>query len=252
MSQYYKPNRPKNLYDPKTPVPFRLSRSKIENFMNCPRCFYLDRRLGVAQPPSFPFSLNSAVDALLKKEFDAYRSRGEAHPLMKEAGIDAVPFKHPHLNEWREALRGGITYQFPKTNLMLTGAVDDLWVKPDGSLIIVDYKSTSKAEEVTLDADWQISYKRQMEIYQWLYVKNGYTVDPTGYFLYCNGDAGRDAFNSRLEFFIKLLPYTGDHSWVEPKIRELYTCLQAPALPAPGADCDYCKYREAAGKFNNS
>lgn len=248
MSKYYNPNRKNNLYDPKTPVPFRLSRSKIELFLNCPRCFYLDRRIGVAQPPGYPFSLNSAVDTLLKKEFDAYRTAAKPHPLMTAAGLDAVPFKHPHLNEWRDALRGGITYQFPKTNLMLTGAVDDIWVKPDGELIIVDYKATSKVEEVTLDADWQDGYKRQMEIYQWLYAKNEYAVSPTGYFLYCNGDAGRDAFNQRLEFSVKLIPYTGDHSWVEGKIRELYTCLQAAQLPAPGPDCDYCKYREAAGK----
>ena len=30
----------------------------------------MDRRLGIAQPPGFPFNLNSAVDNLLKNEFD--------------------------------------------------------------------------------------------------------------------------------------------------------------------------------------
>lgn len=67
MSQYYNPKRKNNLYDKNSGEVFRLSRSKIDLFINCPRCFYLDRCLGVSQPPGYPFSLNSAVDKLLKK-----------------------------------------------------------------------------------------------------------------------------------------------------------------------------------------
>ena len=70
MSQYYAGKRVRNLFEPGLKEPFRLSRSRIENFLNCPRCFYLDRKLGVDQPPGYPFSLNAAVDTLLKKEFD--------------------------------------------------------------------------------------------------------------------------------------------------------------------------------------
>jgi len=60
----------RKLFDPDSDKPFALSRSKVELFQDCPRCFYLDRRLGIARPPGFPFNLNSAVDALLKTEFD--------------------------------------------------------------------------------------------------------------------------------------------------------------------------------------
>ena len=70
MSKYYTGKRTRNLFDPTSKEPFRLSRSKIDLFISCPRCFYQDRRLGVAQPPGYPFNLNSAVDTLLKKEFD--------------------------------------------------------------------------------------------------------------------------------------------------------------------------------------
>ena len=70
MSLYYNPQRTRNLYDPNDSQPFRLSRSKLELFLECPRCFYLDRVRGIGRPPGFPFNLNSAVDTLLKKEFD--------------------------------------------------------------------------------------------------------------------------------------------------------------------------------------
>ena len=98
--------RKRNLFDPNSPKPYKLSRSRLELFLNCPRCFYLDRRLGVDRPPGFPFNLNLAVDSLLKKEFDYYRERGERHPYMVEAGIEAVPAQHPSLDIWRQNFKG--------------------------------------------------------------------------------------------------------------------------------------------------
>ncbi len=245
MSKYYNPQRARNLYDPKSREPFRISRSKIELYINCPRCFYLDRRLGIGQPPGYPFALNSAVDNLLKTEFDFYREQGNPHPYMVEAGIDAIPLKHEKLNEWRDSLRGGVVFLHSKTNLLITGGVDDVWVNPQGELIVVDYKSTSKNEEVTIDADWQISYKRQMEIYQWLFLRNGFKVNSTGYFVYCNGISDADSFNKRLDFEVKLIPYTGVPSWVEETILGMHRCLNSPNLPEIGQDCDFCKYRAA-------
>lgn len=245
MSKYYNPKR-KSVYVKGGLYPFRLSRSKIDLFINCPRCFYLDRRLGVAQPPGYPFSLNSAVDKLLKKEFDIHRARGDQHPLMKSYGINAIPYKNAKMDEWRDALRGGITYLDEKTNLLITGGVDDVWVDPKGELIIVDYKATSKDTEVNLDAEWQDGYKRQMEVYQWLFRKNGFKVSSVGYFVYCNGDADKEAFDGKLEFDVKILPYKGDDSWIEKTIEEIFECLNSDKLPKSGIDCDYCKYREAA------
>jgi len=245
MSQYYNPHRTRNLYDPESKEPFRLSRSKIDLFIKCPRCFYLDRRLGIAQPPGYPFSLNSAVDKLLKKEFDIHRAEKTAHPLMKAYKINAVPLAHEKMDEWRDSLRRGITYHFPKTNLLITGGVDDVWATPKGELIIVDYKATSKEAEVTLDADWQDGYKRQMEIYQWLFRKNGFKVSRTGYFVYCNGITDKKAFDGKLEFDIKLIPYKGDDSWVEGTIKEMHKCLKSGKIPKAGEECDYCGYVEA-------
>ena len=92
MSGYYNPQRKGNLYDHQPTMPFRLSRSKTDLFINCPRCFYFDRKLSVAQPPGYPFALNSAVDKLLEKEFDIHRVNGTKHPLCDKYGIDAIPF----------------------------------------------------------------------------------------------------------------------------------------------------------------
>lgn len=252
MSSFYSSKRVKNIFSADSTEPFRVSRSKIDLYLNCPRCFYLDRRRGVARPPGFPFSLNSAVDKLLKKEFDVHRAKNTAHPLMRSYGVDAVPFAHEKIDEWRDSLRRGITYHDKETNLLITGGVDDVWVNPLGELIIVDYKATSKESEVTLDADWQIGYKRQMEIYQWLFLKNGFKVSPTGYFVYCNGNTDKEAFDGKLEFEITLLPYEGTTAWIPGVIQKIHTCLVSDSVPEQGDDCDYCKYRTAANETENT
>jgi hypothetical protein len=248
MSQYYSGKRSKNIFDPKSKEPFKLSRSKIDIFLQCPRCFYIDRRLGVGRPPGFPFKLNSAVDALLKKEFDIHRAKSTRHPLMKAYGIDAVPFQHEKMDEWRDALHRGITYHHKETNLIITGGIDDVWVNPKGELHIVDYKATSKNGEVGLDEDWQISYKWQMEIYQWLFRKNNFKVSPIGYFVYCNGKADKEAFDGKLEFDVKVIPYEGDDSWVETKITEAHEYLVSSKIPESSGECDYCRYYVDVGE----
>ena len=153
MSDYYKPHRRAewNYGGPN----WKLSRSKIDLFLECPRCFYTDNKLGVARPPGFPFSLNSAVDKLLKKEFDSHRAKGSAHPFMKKYGIDAVPLQHTKIEEWRDSLRAGIAFRHAPTGFLVRGGVDDVWVRPNGELIVVDYKATAKDGEGNLDAEWQ-------------------------------------------------------------------------------------------------
>ena len=248
MAFGYNPKRTRNLYEPGSSKPFKLSRSRIENFIRCPRCFYLDRRLGVDQPPGFPFNLNSAVDALFKKEFDVHRMQQTAHPLMKAYGIDAIPYEHEDIDKWRENFVG-VQHIHEPTNLLITGAVDDVWQTPAGDLIVVDYKSTAKNGEVNIDAEWQNGYKRQLEIYQWLLRGNEFTVSDTGYFVYANGQTDREAFDGKLEFDVKVIPYTGDASWVDDVLQRIHECLNGDTIPQSAPSCEYCAYRRVASEM---
>lgn len=230
-------------YDSKSKEAFKLSRTKIENFIQCPRCFYLDRKLGISQPPGFPFTLNSAVDCLLKKEFDVYRAEQRIHPLMAHYGLKAVPFRDEKMGEWRENFVGVQALHKP-TNFLIFGAVDDIWINEDKELIVVDYKATSSETAPTLDAEYRQAYKRQMEVYQWLLRQNGYKVSNTGYFLYANGRKDLKAFDGKLEFNVELLDYTGNDSWVEKTLVEIKKCLDSNKIPEYTTDCDFCNYQK--------
>ena len=240
-------------FDPTSREPYKVSRSKIDLFTECPRCAYLDMKLGVKRPSMPSFTLNNAVDELFKREFDIHRAGATTHPLMKKYGLDAVPLQDERMDEWRDALRRGIAYLHEPTNILLRGGIDDVWVNPQGELIIVDYKATSKKVGPSSEDDLYDSYKKQMEVYQWLFRKNGFAVSPTGYFVYANGKSDAKAFDAKLEFDIELIPYTGSDAWVEPAIFDLKKMLVSDEIPPVGTSfgggpCEFCLYREAAGK----
>ena len=250
MSKYYNPQRSRNLYRPGCDKPFKVSRSKIDLFNKCPRCFYIDRRLGTGRPPGFPFNLNSAVDSLLKTEFDSHRKAGTQHPILESHGIDARPVAHAQLDDWRENFKGVQSLHEP-TKLLITGAIDDLWQEPNGDYVVVDYKATSKKDAMTaLDQDWHIGYKRQMEVYQWLFRKNGFDIHETGYFLYINGRKDTSFYDAetggemvgRMLFRTTLIPYDGNTEWVDDIIYQCKDTLKSEEIPEGSEGCDSCRY----------
>lgn len=246
MATYKK--RSRNLYQPFSQN-YPLSRSKIDLFFECPRCFYLDRRLGLDRPSMPGWPLNSAVDHLLKKEFDLYRFNQEPHPIMVQFNVDAIPFQHKDLPIWRDDVHKyvGASVIDDQTGFKIQGIVDDIWVTSAGELLIVDYKSTSTSTAINLEDEYKSGYKRQMEIYQWIFRKMDFSVSSKGYFVFANGLKNKEKFDSKLEFDLSLIPYSGDDSWVSPLLMNIKQVLDNDCLPDPGSNCEYCEYRKLIG-----
>lgn len=229
-------------YDPHSATLFKISRTGVELFLDCPKCFYLRYRKTVSRVSGPPFTLNTAVDGLLKNEFDEYRRQKKPHPLMLSANIDAIPFQHESLDKWRHNFTG-VQVEDHDRGFLWFGAIDDVWIhNQTGKLIVADYKATAKNSEVNIDADWQIAYKNQMEFYQWLLRNSGFDVDNEGWFVYCNGDANRDSFDKHLHFDIKMIPYQGNGSWIEPTLDKIKHCLDSDEVPQSSDHCNFCSY----------
>lgn len=228
---------------------WKLSRSKIDFFLECPRCFYLDNKLGTKRPGMPSFNLNIAVDGLFKKEFDEYRNAGKRHPIMEEYNIDAVPFMHKELDAWRDPFVG-IMHEHKETGLLVSGGIDDVWQGKDGKLIVVDYKATSKEGviETLADSSWEDQYRRQIGVYQWLFSHNGFEVNDTGYFVYANALQTEEKFDNKLVFQTTLVPCEGEQEWIDDTLVKIKQCLESSLYPESGASCEYCPYRDACGK----
>jgi len=197
---------------------FELSRSKVDLFLQCPRCFYIDRseKYRIARPSGPMSYIPTALDKLLKNEFDKYRKTQTIHPYCKEHGIDLIPYKHDEIEDWQNN-RKGIKYHDTDTNFLLYGAIDDCWTDNNGKIFIADYKSTTvsydKKTNEPLDASLDEKgaphkywYKKQVEFYQWLFNKNGFDVSTTAYFVFCSAYYKNiENFNEELKFKIDIL-----------------------------------------------
>ncbi len=243
--------RKNNTYKYETGKTFKLSRSGIDSFIKCQRCFYLNK-VGNIKDIGMPgFSLNSAHDELMKKELDIYRKKSEPHPYMESLERNLIPFQHEHMEDWRNN-RKGITFHHKETNLIITGSVDDVWIDTDtNELVIVEYKSTSTQSEINLNDGtlWKEQYKRQIDIYQWLFKMNNFKVANKSVFLYSNGIKTEEKFNDMMKFETFVLEYKGSTDWVEEKIFEIKKVLNQGFTPAVNEDCGTCSYVDSRNQF---
>jgi len=73
--------RHRGKFDPQKEAPYELSRSRIENYIRYPACFYLQQAKGIKYPSIPGFNINEATDVLLKRDFDICREKEITHPF---------------------------------------------------------------------------------------------------------------------------------------------------------------------------
>ena len=246
--------RKSSFYDKKSNIPFKISRSKLSNFLSCKRCFYLDRVVGLKEPSMPGWALNIAVDELLKKEFDQYRREKKPHPMMLKHKLDFIPYEHKDLDVWRNSLKGGISYHDEKTNLVLHGGIDDVWFDlQKKELVVVDYKAQSSNYPVTinsyLNSEWHLSYKLQMDIYVHILRKMNFKVSNTSYFYVCNGEKTNNKFEDKIDFKTTLVPYAVNTSWIEEKLYEMKEVLNLDKPPDIDPSCEKCAYLKGGKNY---
>ena len=248
--------RHRGIFNIENPEPYELSRSRIENFVRCKSCFYMEQVEGIKFPSIPGFNINEATDVLLKRDFDKYRKVKKPHPYLVHSGYDfLIPYEHEHFEKWTQSMHFGapdrLHYVDIGTNLKVGGGLDDVWFNINTNrLHVVDYKSTSQKSDkgpITLDDWWKASYKRQMDLYVWVLEKKGYPVDSTGYFLYCDADRFEEynflnKNNAEMRFKINLIEYEVNHSWIQPVLEEINQTLQLSERPKHNDFCEYGKF----------
>ncbi|MBT8123624.1 MAG: PD-(D/E)XK nuclease family protein [Gammaproteobacteria bacterium] len=249
--------RSSSIYTPNQKKDFKISRGRFSNFLTCPRCFYLDRVVGLDEPGTPGWTLNETTDLLLKQEFDVCRESQVPHRLFIENGLGyLVPFIHPDMDKWRDSLRHGLIHRFEDTNIILTGGVDDIWQDTrDGRLIVVDYKS--QANTKSLDAETYLSdayhegYKTQMDFYAYLLQQMGFEVTETAYFLVCNADRTAEGFFGEMKFSETLIPYGWNTDWIPGKVSEMVALMNQEEIPDAHPSCKNCAYANQRNLLEN-
>ncbi len=244
-------------YKPGSDKPYTVSRSRVQLFLDCKRCFYIQNRLGVKMPKMLPFKLNSLVDIKVKQSFDFAREKQEPHQYFKDNKYNLVPLKHEMIQTWRENFQG-LKYHHKESNLILQGAIDDcvqdLETKECSA---VDYKSTQteNGDKVKyLGAPWHQSWKNQLSIYQYLLEKNELKISKNAFIVFCNAQLDDTEWDNKLNFDIQIIPYEVDLEWIEPTLLEIKALLETKHIPAYSEDitCDNCRNIKENNSLINS
>ncbi len=155
-----------------------LSPSALNLFLECPKCFWLEKIKGIHRPNgAFP-SLPGGIDAVLKKYFDKFRDKGELPPEIKGKAVGRLLDNQELLNEWRNNRRG-LRFYDKDLEAELMGALDDCLI--DGEYFIpVDYKTRGWLAK----DDSHSYYENQLNVYTLLLEKNGYKHKGFAYLIF--------------------------------------------------------------------
>ncbi len=226
----------------------QLSPNSLNLYLECPHCFWLDKNLGIKRPPPYPYALNSAVDSLLKEEFDTYRAKNLPHPLLKDNNIKAHLFGNQKLlNQWRNNF-AGVRYFDEQLQATLFGAVDDVLEFDDGKLAALDYKSTGSSAANVYDR-----FQLQLDTYTFLLEKNGYQTARKGYLAFYIVDKSK-GFIDRLPFRKEVLEIETNPSDIYEIFKDAVVALREDPKGTPppphSQDCQFGKWLKGARTFS--
>ena len=221
-----------------TSKPLKISRANLQLMKECPRCFWLYKHKGIGRPQGYPYTLSIAVDQLLKSEFDEYREKGKMHPvLIKHSGLTEAHLypDQAQLQKWRNNFEG-LKYHDEGLDATLFGAVDDMLEFSDGSLAVIDYKS-SGAKEISVYDDYQM----QMDTYTYILEQLGLKTARKAYFVFFQVDK-TDGFRGRLPFRGEIREVTTDPSYIYDLFSKAAQLARSDTPPPSHSECQYCTW----------
>ena len=236
----------KKLYIRNNKDPFPINRTKLDLYRDCRRCFYLDVVKGIRRPHGPPQVINTTIVQLIKNEYDYHRENQTQPDVLKN--LHLIPIKHKNLEMWRNPFVG-VKFVHKKSNFKISGSINDLWFNnKERKFVVVDYKSTSKKDELSEENIWP-GYWKHLSYYKYLLEKNGIEVSNLGYLLFVNAQKNNKKFNNKLNFETTVFKKRLDLNWVDDIIDEIYKILQHDMAPPLSNNCRYCRYVNIVNVF---
>lgn len=157
----------------------RLSPSTLNLFLECPRCFWLEKNKNIKRPRGIFPSLPGGMDQVIKAYFDKYRQKNELPPEAKNRLNGKLLNNLDLLNRWRSWRSTDLVYEDKKLNAILSGALDDCLVE-NGFYIPLDYKTRGS----DFNEDPRKYYQTQLDCYCLMLESSGYRTKNLAYLLY--------------------------------------------------------------------
>ena len=240
----------KKLYSCNSSRPFKLSRTKIDLFFECRRCFFFDQKFGIKRPHGTPLVLSNRIVDDFKKELNICRVEKNIHSKVKELNKNLIPISHNKLEEWKSSFKGA-SFLDDSTNLLVVGIIDDIWLdrstNKNHSVII---KSNSKKNQMSYENIWP-GYWRQLSLYSYLLSKNLLPMSSTGILVFINTPTSMGQMENRKNFNLNIFEKILDFDWIQPTIKEISKTLNKETPPESSKKCKYCNYYYNIKKLTN-
>ncbi len=221
---------------------FSISRSKIDLFFDCNRCFYLDQKYGIKRPHGTPLVINNFVVNHYKNILNEFRLKQEVYPDSKKIKRKLIPSNIDSLNNWNHPFKG-ISYIHKKTNFRLKASLDDVWqCEETKKFFPVIIKSTSRKKDINSDSIWP-GYWKQLSLYSYLLSKNSLDVSNSGVLVYLNASENFPSNHQKIDFELLIFEKELELLWIEPTLEIIYKTLNSDNLPLNHNSCKYCRYQ---------
>jgi hypothetical protein len=229
----------------------RLSKSQLDKFCSCPRCFWLHHRQKLDQPDMISSKVWKGVERIAQAHYQEHREARTTPPaLIGKVPEGAIPVQFDE--EQMKALRyWGKGLPFKVDGITVTTALDDMlqWQFNDNPeykypytgdktrYAVIDYKSKSKLtdEAATLDL-----YRNQADVFDLACNENGYHTDGVVYFDYWSpmqveGAEAPGSYENGTTLQLwasQVIAVRADHERIKTLIRAAAACIEGP-LPDP-------------------
>lgn len=209
----------------------RLSKSSIDKFRSCPRCFWVEKKHGLKQPDGIRAGVPMGIDRVLKGHYDSNRQAKTIPPELSgkiPGGLypgDRIGMAD--LRNWRHGLTAIVD------GVELSTAMDDLLFNPATGLYNV-FDAKSKAR-LTDEADTKKYYEVQGDSYNLALKANGYPTDDWAYFAYYSPlRVGSSAPSDEVDFRwnCQVIRIEASDERIKALVRAAAACLDS-AIPEP-------------------
>lgn len=220
----------------------QLSASTLSLYKECPRCFWLQLKMGVRRPQTIFPSLPGGMDNVIKTYFDQFRGTKEGLPPELRGKVEGKLIDdQEQLNEWR-VRTGGLRYFDKKLNTKLIGLLDDCLV--DGtSYIPLDYKTRGYVPK----DDSSSFYQHQLDIYEWLLQENGCKTKGVGFLVYYHPlEVRKDGI---VQFAVTPKKMTTSPANACKLFEDAAKLLQGDKAPKAHSACTFCVWGEHQREF---
>lgn len=213
-----------------------LSKSALDVFKSCPRCFWLEKNAKLKRPDGIKASIMNGIDDCMKQVTQLSVEWQQPSPYLSE-----IPTARPFADRKRMQLFMSwrtfqATVQAGRHQVLIWGQIDDLIEWPDGTVSPHDFKSNGK------ERDWNEYTEKynslQADMYEILLKAQGLKTNGDSYFTYAWPIV--DA-HGKMVFIHKTVLFKTNQERALATIEAAAECL-AGQEPASDPGCDYCRF----------